>query len=145
MSDAYADESKKGLYIVLRESQEGHRTFNKHNIDNVLRAEWVIVALGSSIGAAIAFGVNYSKTEAASGSPTAIYLIFIIIEMVAIVIGFFFIVHPREIRRKDGTAIAIFQDKRTFREEASAYLALLKDWKIMVLYVIGLSSEMCLS
>lgn len=92
-------------------------------------------------GAAIAFGVNYDKVESATGSPNSVYIIFIAIEIIAIIFGVLFIVHPRHIRRSDGTAIAVFQARRTFKEEAIDYLKLTKDWKIWALYIIGLSSE----
>jgi hypothetical protein len=104
--------------------------------------------------------VNYDKVESATGSPNSVYIIFIVIEgtcdfigstsaldlryffaVIAIIFGVLFIVHPRHIRRSDGTAIAVFQARRTFKEEAIDYLKLTKDWKIWALYIIGLSSE----
>ncbi|EIM92124.1 uncharacterized protein STEHIDRAFT_136133 [Stereum hirsutum FP-91666 SS1] len=120
---SYADEKHKGKYIVL---------------------QWIMVAAGSFIGAAIEFGVNFHKTESDTGSPTSVYLIFIIIELVSIVFGIFFVIHPKDLVRKDGTGIAVFKP-RGFAEEAQAYLKLLWDWKIWMLYIVGLSAEMCLS
>lgn len=43
----------------------------------------------------------------------------------------FFVIHPKDLVRKDGTGIAVFKP-RTFAEEARDYLKLLWDWKIWV-------------
>lgn len=117
---SYADEARKGTYIIT---------------------VWSFVQAGAAIGSAIALGINFNKREASSGSPLAVYAVWIALMLATIALAYPYIAHPRQIRRKDGCPIAVFQERRTFREEVRDYARLTKDWKLWVIYAVGLAAE----
>ncbi|TQS34079.1 hypothetical protein Golomagni_05551 [Golovinomyces magnicellulatus] len=84
---AYADENQKGLFLYL---------------------QWALRSLGASVGAAIAFGVNYNQTKPV-GVSSSVYIIFIVLQTASLLLSGFLIVDPKDVVRDDGTHLAEFQ------------------------------------
>ncbi|KAF4313583.1 putative membrane transporter protein [Botryosphaeria dothidea] len=98
---------------------------------------------GSTVGALIAFGVNRDKNEVA-GVSTAVWVIFLVIMGLAMVIAVFCIVDPADVRRDDGTPIAVFKQP-TFKDEMRGLLQILTDKRIIMLLPAMFVAEMCLA
>ncbi|GME47572.1 putative membrane transporter protein [Neofusicoccum parvum] len=119
---AYAEESEKAMFITW---------------------QWVLTSAGSTVGALIAFGVNKDKTEV-EGVSTAVWVIFLVIMGLAMVIAAICIVDPKDVRRDDGTHIAVFKQP-TFKAEMVGILRILTDKKIIMLLPAMFVAEMCLA
>ncbi|KAK8853510.1 hypothetical protein IAR55_004217 [Kwoniella newhampshirensis] len=122
MCYAYSTESEKALFFSI---------------------QWTMVAVGSSIGAFIAFGYNFHETEA-TGTPVAVYIIFIVIMLLGTLFSFFTTLRPDEVRRKDGRAIALFEPT-SFKQEVAGLMEMYKNWKVMTIFPIAMGAEITLS
>ncbi|XXH05712.1 hypothetical protein Hte_012147 [Hypoxylon texense] len=111
------------------------------------KAKWVLTSSGSTVGALIAFGINYDKQEA-TGVSTSVYVVFILsanaIPLRAICLDLLLIVDPRDVVRDDGRHIAIFKEPQ-FLDEMRGILAVLLDPKIIILIPAMFVGEMCLA
>jgi MFS family permease len=92
--------------------------------------QWAMTSFGGTIGSLIAFGINIHATETTTSN--ALYIIFIVIQVMAILIALCFIVDPKHVIRDDGTHIAIFI-KTSFRTELKRQMQLFTDWKVWIL------------
>lgn len=106
---AYADEDTKGRFYA---------------------AQAAMKALGNLIASSLVLGINVNNTTTA-GVPIAVYVTFICIMFVAMATALLMI-KPENVRRRDGTAIAIFQ-RETFLEEFKGVAKLVFDFKAMLL------------
>ncbi|KAH8699180.1 membrane transporter [Talaromyces proteolyticus] len=116
---AYAEEKDKGTYIAW---------------------QLFLLNLGCTIGSSVAFGINFHDTSL-NGVPISVYLIFIIIMTSAVALAFFAIVPPEDVRRDDGTHLAVFTAP-DFRTEVLGCFELLKDWRIVSLIIPMAATEM---
>lgn len=119
---AYAEEKDKAKYITY---------------------QWVLTSSGSTVGALIAFGINYDKQEA-TGVSTSVYVAFIVIMCLAICLDLLLIVDPRDVVRDDGRHIAIFKEPQLL-DEMRGILAVLLDPKIIILIPAMFVGDMCLA
>lgn len=106
----YAEEKDKGYFIIV---------------------QYFASSFGSTVGALIAFALDIHGTTS-TGVPTSVYIIFIVIMLSAVVFGGIFLQNPRNLRRDDGTHLAIFPH-HGFKVELKALAHLIYDWRILVL------------
>lgn len=119
---SYATESTKGLYVAIN---------------------WSIINIGASIGALIAIGLNASHTAKSANVGWDLYLVFICINMVGVFLSFF-LKHPKDIVRNDGTKIAVFKDvslKANLHRLGSCF----KEKRILVMILPLFTAETILS
>ena len=105
--------------------------------------QWVLTSCGGTVGSLVAFGINVRQTGTV-GVSNAVYIVFIVIMLTAIVTAFFFIVDPRKVVRDDGTHIAVFK-QATVMTEVRGLIMLFTDVKILLLIPAIFVAEMCLA
>ncbi|RDW57370.1 hypothetical protein BP5796_12820 [Coleophoma crateriformis] len=120
---SYAEEKDKALYITI---------------------QWCLTEGGSTIAALVALGINMNAADSSGGAPTPVYVVFIVIQVFAMLIALTCLVHPSKVTRSDGTRIAIFKQP-TFSEEIRGVAALFTDWKFMMLLPAIFVAEMALA
>lgn len=120
---SYAEEKDKALYITI---------------------QWCLTEGGSTIAALVALGININARDSKGGAPTPVYIVFIVIQVCAMVIALTCLVHPSKVTRSDGTKIAIFKQP-TFKDELRGVAALFTDWKFMMLLPAIFVAEMALA
>lgn len=106
---AYADESSKGRFYATQAAMK---------------------ASGNLIASALVLGINAHNMTSA-GVPLSVYLTFICIMLAAMCVALL-LVKPENVRRSDGTAIAIFQ-RESFLGELKEVSKLVFDFKAMLL------------
>ncbi len=119
---AYSEEGDKGFYIAT---------------------QICMLACGSTVGALIAFGINF-KTTTALGVPMSVEIIFIVIQMCAVALALIVIIDPRHVTRRDGRHLALFKPPN-FKEEFMNCINLLRDPKILMLLIPMFGMEIALS
>jgi hypothetical protein len=87
-------------------------------------------AAGNLIGSAVVLGIA-APGKKSGGVPMAVYIIFIVIMVVAMSFALL-LCRPADVRRKDGTAIAVFK-KETYAVEFKNVAKLVFDLKAMLL------------
>lgn len=107
---AYADESQKGLFLAV---------------------QWALRSLGASVGAAIAFAVNYGQSKP-TGVSSAVYIVFIVLQISSLLLSGLLIVNPTDVVRKDGTRLAKFESP-TFKAEIKKLQKCFTDKRILLL------------
>ena len=94
-----------------------------------------------TLGSVTAFGLNFKATEL--HVPIAVYVIFIILMATAFFVALFCIIEPSSVRRQDGTPIAHYPDEG-FWQELKNQRRLLQDWRLLVMFIPMLASEVAL-
>lgn len=108
---SYAEEEDKALYITI---------------------QWCFCEGGSTIAALVALGINIHNDDQGGGAPTPVYVVFVVIQVIAMVMALTLLVKPSNVRRSDGTHIAIFQQPN-LKNELLGVASLFKDYKFMML------------
>ncbi|OJJ45198.1 hypothetical protein ASPZODRAFT_2109441 [Penicilliopsis zonata CBS 506.65] len=106
---AYADENNKGRFYGTQAAMK---------------------AAGNVVASALTLGLT-ANNRSSSGVPTAVYVAFICIMLAAMALAVL-VVKPEKVRRRDGTAIAIFHHD-SFKQEFQAVARLVFDHKAMLL------------
>ncbi|TPX12945.1 uncharacterized protein E0L32_006590 [Thyridium curvatum] len=119
---AYATEVEKGKYISI---------------------QYFINQVGSVIGSLVAFIIIYKGATSAEGSPTSVYIVFIILQCVAFFFTIFGLVNPKDVRRSDGTAIAVFHTL-SMKEELLGIKRVLRDYRVLAMLPVIFSCELAL-
>ena len=88
-----------------------------------------------------AFGLNFKATEL--HVPVAVYVIFIILMAAAFFVALFCIIEPSSVRRQDGSPIAHYPHQG-FWQEFKNQRRLLQDWRLLVMFIPMLASEVAL-
>lgn len=104
--------------------------------------QWALKSLGAIIGGSISLAISINQLEL-PGVSEPVYVAFIVIHLSAIFIALFFIVHPRDVVRQDGTHIAVFDgNKAAVWPEIKATVAVLLDARYMMLAPAQVVCEM---
>ncbi|KAI1618725.1 hypothetical protein EDD36DRAFT_402388 [Exophiala viscosa] len=119
---SYSTERTRGLYICL---------------------QWMIRAIGATVAASIAFGLNAGQTKAI-GVSSFVYIAFICIECCSLLLIAFLLVEQKNVVRDDGTHIAKFKPT-TVRQELKKLGLCFIDKKLLLLVPATLGCEMSLS
>ncbi|OBT89844.1 hypothetical protein VE02_00785 [Pseudogymnoascus sp. 03VT05] len=120
---AYATEVEKGQFISW---------------------QYFINQVGSVIGSLVAFVIILNGTSTADGSPTGVYIAFLILMCMAFLVAYFGLVKPADVRRADGTPIAVFH-ALSFKQELAGVSVVLKDVRVLALLPVMFCSEMTLA
>lgn len=80
---SYAEEKDKALYITI---------------------QWCLTEGGSTIAALVALGININAADSSVGAPTPVYIVFIVIQVFAMIIALTCLIHPSKVTRSDGTS-----------------------------------------
>ena len=120
---SYAEEKNKALYVTL---------------------QWTLCEGGSTIAALVALGINTQSDRQDKGAPTPVYIVFIVIQIFAMVMALTLLINPEKVIRSDGTKIAIFKQP-TLKSELKGVLRLFTDWKFMMLLPAIFAAEMALA
>lgn len=115
-------------YIAMSYSEENNRGQYIAMVNN-------LIATGIAIGGIIPLIINRDQ-QTTAGVPTAVYVIFMVIQGVAACVAYF-LLRPNKVIRDDGTAITVAKS-RGFVEELKANLEIFKDWKLMIMVGIDL-------
>ncbi|KAK2609126.1 hypothetical protein QQS21_002353 [Conoideocrella luteorostrata] len=119
---AYATEAEKGKYIAI---------------------QYFINQVGSVVGSLVAFVLIYRGVDTAEGSPTSVYVAFLVLMALGLVFTVFGLVRPRDVRRADGTAIAVFR-AHSVTEELRGVLGVLRDHRVLAMLPVIFSCELAL-
>ncbi|KAH8694054.1 major facilitator superfamily domain-containing protein [Talaromyces proteolyticus] len=121
---SYAEEKDKALYMTI---------------------QWICCEGGSTIAALVALGINMNNSGGKdAGAPTPVYVVFVVIQVLAMVMSLFLLVRPAKIVRSDGTNIAVFQTP-TLKKELIGVLEMIKDYRFMMLLPAIFVAEMALA
>jgi len=103
----------------------------------------MIRAIGATVAASIAFGLNAGQTKAI-GVSSSVYIAFICIECCSLLLIAFLLVEPKNVVRDDGTHIAKFKPT-TVKQELKKLGLCFIDKKLLLLVPATLGCEMSLS
>ncbi|RFU27343.1 hypothetical protein B7463_g9003, partial [Scytalidium lignicola] len=118
-------------YIAMSYSEENNRGRYIAMVNN-------LTATGIAIGGIIPLIINRDQ-QTTAGVPTAVYVIFMVIEGVAACVAYF-LLPPNKVIRDDGAAISVAKS-RGFVEELRANLEIFRDWKLLIMIPAFLPSE----
>lgn len=118
---SYAEEEDKALYITI---------------------QWCFCEGGSTIAALVALGINIHNEDQAGGAPTPVYIVFVVIQVIAMVMALTLLVKPKNVTRSDGTHIAVFKPPN-LREELLGVASLFKDYKFIMLLPAIFTGKSC--
>lgn len=118
----YAEEKDKGLYISI---------------------QWMMKSLGAIVGSSVSLSLNIDQLQPV-GVSMPVYIVFIVVHCCAFFLALFFILHPSQIVREDGTHIAIFNDTHILAE-VKGTIKVLGDWRYILLAPAQIVSEMALA
>lgn len=116
---SYATEDEKGLYITV---------------------QFLLNAFGSIIGSLVAFIIILKGSTASDGSPTNVYIAFLVLMCLGVVTAVFGLVKPADVRRSDGTNVAVFR-VLSYKEELKGVLAACREPRILAMLVVGFCTE----
>ncbi|TQV94436.1 hypothetical protein V2A60_002535 [Cordyceps javanica] len=135
---AYATELEKGKYIAI---------------------QYFINQVGSVVGSLVAFAIIFgssrsstssssSSSKAASsitsdGSPTSVYIVMIVLICLAFPLTMIGLVHPKTVRRADGTPVAVFHNL-PLRQEMRGVISVLRDSRVLAMLPVIFSCELAL-
>lgn len=105
--------------------------------------QWMLRSLGAIVGSSISFSLNIDETKPV-GVSDAVYIIFVIIHSSAFFIAMIFIIHPKDVVRKDGTHIAMFKESHVWHEVKQT-VRLMTTRKYLILAPAQLGCEMGLA
>lgn len=97
---------------------------------------------GATVGAFIAFGANFHQNKAV-GVSNGLYVVFIVIQLVALLAAITLVVDPRQIVRKDETHIAVFTQPSITVELKTLFKAAV-DFRYLMLTLPMFCCEMAL-
>lgn len=120
---SYAEEKEKALYMTI---------------------QWALCETGSTIAAIVALCINMQATDQDSGAPTAVYIVFVVIQVFAMVMALTLLVRPNKVVRSDGTKLAFFKAP-TLKNELIGIRDMIKDYKFMLLLPAIFAAEMALA
>ena len=103
----------------------------------VCRRIYLTATLGT-LGSFVSFGINFNAS--ALQVPVSVYVVFIVLMASGFFVAFFTIVPPSRVRRGDGTALADYPHDG-FWHELKAQGTLFKDWRLLVMFVPMIASE----
>ena len=106
--------------------------------------QYFINQVGSAVGSLIAFIIILKGANTTDGSPTPVYIAFIVLMCVAFIFTIFGLVQPSKVRRADGTAIAIFHNP-TWKEEFLGVREVLREWRVRLMCIVMFSCELPLA
>ncbi|KAM3547563.1 hypothetical protein MY1884_009525 [Beauveria asiatica] len=120
---AYATELEKGKYIAI---------------------QYFINQIGSVVGSIVAFGIIYNNAASPEdGSPTSVYIVMIILICFAFPLTIFGLVSPKNVRRQDGTPIAIFHNL-SLAQELRGVARVLRGYRVMAMLPVIFTCELVL-
>jgi hypothetical protein len=121
----YAEEKEKALYLAI---------------------QWVLCQTGSTLAAIVALGINMQVDPETidAGAPNAVYIVFVVIQVIAMVLALILLVRPKNVVRSDGTRLAIFQAP-TVKNELLGMWQMVTDIKFMMLLPPMIAAEMALA
>ncbi|KAM3473126.1 hypothetical protein MY5147_004940 [Beauveria neobassiana] len=119
---AYAQEKDKALYISV---------------------QWMLRSFGAMVGSSISLSLNIHQTHPV-GVSDAVYIVFIVLHASAFFIAMVFIVHPKDVVRKDGSHIAASRDSKVWYEVKET-VKLMTTRKYLILAPAQLGCEMGLA
>ncbi|KIW92582.1 uncharacterized protein Z519_06429 [Cladophialophora bantiana CBS 173.52] len=120
---SYAEEKDKALFMTI---------------------QWCMCEGGSTVAALVALGINMHSARQDAGAPTPVYVVFVIIQVLAMVLALTLLVRPAKVVRSDGTKIAIFKQP-SLRSELVGILEMIKDFRFMMLLPAIFVAEMALA
>lgn len=106
--------------------------------------QWVLCETGSTLAAIVALGINMQVESQDAGAPNAVYIVFVVIQVVAMILALLLLVRPKNVVRSDGTRLAIFKAP-TVKNELLGIWAMVTDYKFMVLLPPIFAAEMALA
>ena len=107
-------------------------------LDNILYFQTHLTKHTGTLGSLVSFGINFNAS--ALQVPVSVYVVFIILMASGFFVSFFTIVPPSRVRRPDGTALAHYPHEG-FWHELKAQGTLFKDWRLLVMFVPLIASE----
>lgn len=119
---AYATEAEKGRYLAI---------------------QYFINQTGSVVGSLVAFLIIYNGASTDDGSPTSVYIVFIILMCFAFVFTILGLAPPQNVRRADGTAIAVFHTQPLL-DELRGVVRVLRDPRVLLMLPVIFSCELAL-
>ncbi|KAI4213366.1 MAG: hypothetical protein LQ349_009289, partial [Xanthoria aureola] len=123
-----------GAYISFSYSTEGSR-------GSFISMQWGLLSLFASLGSIVAFGLNFNASKLQV--PIAVYIVFILLMVSAFLVALFFIVKPSTVRRRDSTPLAHYPHQGIW-QELKNQRRLLQDWRLLVMFIPMLASEVAL-
>ncbi|EXJ69999.1 uncharacterized protein A1O5_07072 [Cladophialophora psammophila CBS 110553] len=120
---SYAEEKDKALFMTI---------------------QWCMCEGGSTVAALVALGINMHSARQDAGAPTPVYVVFVVIQVLAMVLALTLLVRPAKVVRSDGTKIAIFKQP-SLRSELVGILEMIKDFRFMMLLPAIFVAEMALA
>ncbi|EPX75279.1 membrane transporter [Schizosaccharomyces octosporus yFS286] len=109
-----------------------------HQKSQFISIQWSILALGSTVGSFIAFGLNYRSKS--NGVPGAVYIIFIVIMFMAVLLATFLMKDPSSVKKSDGSS-ALPPKETKFLQEFKGLLTAAKDWRLLALLPAAFASQ----
>lgn len=100
-------------------------------------------SLGAIVGSSISFSLNIDETKPV-GVSNAVYIIFVVVHSSAFFTAMIFIIHPKDVVRKDGTHIAVFKDSHVWFEVKQT-VKLMTTRKYLIMAPAQLGCEMGLA
>ena len=107
-------------------------------LDSVVCCRIHLTSTLGTLGSFVSFGINFNAS--ALQVPVSVYVVFIILMASGFFVAFFTIVPPSRVRRADGTALADYPHDG-FWHELKAQGTLFKDWRLLVMFVPMIASE----
>ncbi|KIW79626.1 hypothetical protein Z517_06240 [Fonsecaea pedrosoi CBS 271.37] len=120
---SYAEEKDKALFMTI---------------------QWCMCEGGSTIAALVALGINIHSARQDAGAPTPVYVVFVVIQVLAMVLALTLLVRPAKVVRSDGTKIAIFKQP-SLKSELEGIVEMIKDYRFMMLLPAIFVAEMALA
>lgn len=105
--------------------------------------QWIFCESGSTIAALVALGINMGGGER-EGAPTALYIVFIVIQVFAMIMALLLLVRPAKVVRSDGRHIAVIKTP-TIKSELLGVVEMIKDYRFMLLLPAIFAAEMALA
>ncbi|OQV07673.1 hypothetical protein CLAIMM_12073 [Cladophialophora immunda] len=120
---SYAEEKDKALFMTI---------------------QWCMCEGGSTVAALVALGINMHSARQDAGAPTPVYVVFVVIQVLAMVLALTLLVRPAKVVRSDGTKIAIFKQP-SLKGELRGILEMIRDFRFMMLLPAIFVAEMALA
>jgi succinate dehydrogenase hydrophobic anchor subunit len=116
---SYATEAEKGLYITV---------------------QFLLNAMGSIIGSLVAFIIILKGATTSEGSPTAVYITFLVLMLLGFVTAALGLVSPGDVQRSDGTHVAVFR-VLPYKDELKGVWEAIKEPRIIAMLVVAICTE----
>ena len=102
---AYADEQNKGKNMNSSPFEE----FSDSCQGRFYATQAALKVAGNLLGSSVVLGITAPGKRKSGGVPTAVYIAFIVIMLVATIFALL-LCKPKDVRRKDDTALAVFKE-----------------------------------